>query len=62
MKRHRKSPLKRIVFLSLFLMLVSIALGSSINVIKQGKIWLLSGNAKWKFSVQAKQILLKVGI
>ncbi len=58
MKRHRKSPLKRIVFLSLFLMLVSIALGSSINVIKQGKIWLLSGN----FSVQAKQILLKVGI
>lgn len=49
MKRHRKSPLKRIVFLSLFLMLVSIALGSSINVIKQGKIWLLSGNAKWKF-------------
>ena len=41
MKRHRKSPLKRIVFLSLFLMLVSIALGSSINVI--------SGNAKWKF-------------
>ena len=27
----------------------SIALGSSINVIKQGKIWLLSGNAKWKF-------------
>ena len=28
MKRHRKSPLKRIVFLSLFLMLVSIALGN----------------------------------
>ena len=44
MKRHRKSPLKRIVFLSLFLIFVSIVLGSSINVIKQGKTWLLSGN------------------
>ncbi len=44
MKRHWKSSLKRIVLLSLFFLLLSIVLGSSMNVIKREKIWLLSEN------------------
>lgn len=43
MKKHRKSSLKRIVFLGIFLMLVSIVWGSCSNAIKQGKTLLLSG-------------------